>query len=241
MLSVFCCIACAVLVILDVTGKLHPERTRSQVLLHLFSLVGALVPLVATLLVPWFVDDLETLRMVRYLYTLPYALSFVSNLASLLCAATWAYTMVRICSCVPIAKTGSDRKQAAKQQLTMLWLSLPFFLLMLISGVILLVSTLSVWWMAALMAVLLCIVFLPAIVAAAVLLGGLTLMMALPLLVQFIALLHGRCLRQPLPHRLCALSGLEKAVSHRLAVLMFLPWIRWIVTLIVMSKMQNVK
>ena len=61
--------------------------------------------------------------------------------------------MVRICSCVPIAKTGSDRKQAAKQQLTMLWLSLPFFLLMLISGVILLVSTLSVWWMAALMAV----------------------------------------------------------------------------------------
>ena len=67
MLSVFCCIACAVLVILDVTGKLHPERTRSQVLLHLFSLVGTLVPLVATLLVPWFVDDLETLRMVRYL------------------------------------------------------------------------------------------------------------------------------------------------------------------------------
>ena len=63
MLSVFCCIACAVLVILDVTGKLHPERTRSQVLLHLFSLVGALVPLVATLLVPWFVDDLETLPM----------------------------------------------------------------------------------------------------------------------------------------------------------------------------------
>lgn len=42
MLSVFCCIACAVLVILDVTGKLHPERTRSQVLLHLFSLVGVL-------------------------------------------------------------------------------------------------------------------------------------------------------------------------------------------------------
>ena len=110
MLPILCGIGCAVLVILDVAGKLHPERTRSQVLLHLFSLVGALVPLVATLLVPWFVDDLETLRMLRYLYTLPYALSFVSNLASLLCAATWAYTMVRICSCVPIAKTGSDRK-----------------------------------------------------------------------------------------------------------------------------------
>lgn len=241
MLSVFCCIACAVLVILDVTGKLHPERTRSQVLLHLFSLVGTLVPLVATLLVPWFVDDLETLRMVRYLYTLPYALSFVSNLASLLCAATWAYTMVRICSCVPIAKTGSDRKQAAKQQLTMLWLSLPFFLLMLISGVILLVSTLSVWWMA----VLLCIVFLPAIVAAAVLLGGLTLMMALPLLVQFIALLIPYVMGVVYGNRYliaCApCLGWKKPFRIVLQVLMFLPWIRWIVTLIVMSKMQHVK
>ena len=38
MLPILCGIACAVLVILDVSGKLHPERTRSQVLLHLFSL-----------------------------------------------------------------------------------------------------------------------------------------------------------------------------------------------------------
>ena len=183
--------------------------------------------------------------MVRYLYTLPYALSFVSNLASLLCAATWAYTMVRICSCVPIAKTGSDRKQAAKQQLTMLWLSLPFFLLMLVSGVILLVSTLSVWWMAALMAVLLCIVFLPAIVAVAVLLGGLTLMMALPLLVQFIALLIPYVMGVVYGSRYliaCApCLGWKKPFRIALQVLMFLPWIRWIVTLIVMSKMQNVK
>lgn len=153
--------------------------------------------------------------------------------------------MVRICSCVPIAKTGSDRKQAAKQQLTMLWLSLPFFLLMLISGVILLVSTLSVWWMAALMAVLLCIVFLPAIVAAAVLLGGLTLMMALPLLVQFIALLIPYVMGVVYGNRYliaCApCLGWKKPFRIVLQVLMFLPWIRWIVTLIVMSKMQNVK
>ena len=116
MLSVFCCIACAVLVILDVTGKLHPERTRSQVLLHLFSLVGALVPLVATLLVPWFVDDLETLRMVRYLYTLPYALSFVSNLASLLCAVTWAYTWCAYAAVFPLprpAATGNRRRSSS--------------------------------------------------------------------------------------------------------------------------------
>ena len=36
MLPILCGIGCAVLVILDIAGKLHPERTRSQVLLHLF-------------------------------------------------------------------------------------------------------------------------------------------------------------------------------------------------------------
>lgn len=99
--------------------------------------------------------------------------------------------------------------------------------------------------MAALMAVLLCIVFLPAIVAAAVLLGGLTLMMALPLLVQFIALLIPYVMGVVYGNRYliaCApCLGWKKPFRIVLQVLMFLPWIRWIVTLIVMSKMQHVK
>lgn len=63
MLPILCGIGCAVLVILDVAGKLHPERTRSQVLLHLFSLVGALLPLAAMV---W-VYVLSQIRPIRIL------------------------------------------------------------------------------------------------------------------------------------------------------------------------------
>ena len=72
MLSILCGIGCAVLVILDVAGKLHPERTRSQVLLHLFSLVGALLPLAAIVwvyvLFPNQTDSNPVLQVLRYLY-----------------------------------------------------------------------------------------------------------------------------------------------------------------------------
>ena len=73
MLPILCGIACAVLVILDVSGKLHPERTRSQVLLHLFSLSGALLPLMLAMLSPAaFLDDAAAMNPVfRVLCTLP--------------------------------------------------------------------------------------------------------------------------------------------------------------------------
>ena len=65
MLPILCGIACAVLVILDVSGKLHPERTRSQVLLHLFSLSGALLPLMLAMLSPAaFLDDAAAMNPV---------------------------------------------------------------------------------------------------------------------------------------------------------------------------------
>ena len=137
MLPILCGIGCAVLVILDIVGKLHPERTRSQVLLHLFSLVGALLPLAAMVwvyvLFPNQTDSNPVLQVLRYLYDLPAPLSFLPKLAVAFCAMTWCYTMVRTCSCVPISQTGSTPQQAAKQQLTLLWLSLPFFLLMPVS------------------------------------------------------------------------------------------------------------
>lgn len=133
MLPILCGIACAVLVILDVSGKLHPERTRSQVLLHLFSLSGALLPLMLAMLSPAaFLDDAAAMNPVfRVLCTLPSPVQWVPGVGMLLCAMTWCYTMVRICTCVPVSRTGSTPKLAAKQQLTFLWFSLPFFLLML--------------------------------------------------------------------------------------------------------------
>ena len=141
MLPILCGIACAVLVILDVSGKLHPKRTRSQVLLHLFSLSGALLPLMLAMLSPAaFLDDAAAMNPVfRVLCTLPSPVQWVPGVGMLLCAMTWCYTMVHICTCVPVSRTGSTPKLAAKQQLTFLWFSLPFFLLMLVSGVVLLV------------------------------------------------------------------------------------------------------
>ena len=83
---------------------------------------------------------------------------------------------------------------------------------------VLLVYLLSVWWMFAVLVLLFGIIFLPAIIFGAVMLGYVTLLMCLPLLLYLIALFdslrHGHCLRQPVSHRLCALSGLEKALAH---------------------------
>mgnify|MGYP000155202368 CR=1 FL=1 len=222
MLPILCGIGCAVLVILDIAGKLHPERTRSQVLLHLFSLVGALFPLAVMVwvyvLFPDQTDSNPVLQVLRYLYDLPAPLSFLPKPAMAFCAMTWCYIMVRTCSCIPISQTGSTPQQAAKQQLTMLWLSLPFFLLMLVSGVILLVYLLSFWWIFALLVLMFGIIFLPAIIFGAVMLGYVTLLMALPRAAVSCrpadSLCHGHCLRQPVPDRLCSLSGLEKALAN---------------------------
>ena len=222
MLPILCGVGCAVLVILDIAGKLHPERTRSQVLLHLFSLVGALFPLAVMVwvyvLFPDQTDSNPVLQVLRYLYDLPAPLSFLPKLAVAFCAMTWCYTMVRTCSCVPISQTGSTPQQAAKQQLTMLWLSLPFFLLMLVSGVILLVYLLSFWWIFALL--------------------------VLPLLLYLIALLIPYVMGVVYGSRYliaCApCLGWKKSWRIFLQVVMCLPWLRWIVTAITMEKMRKI-
>ena len=232
----------------DVAGKLHPERTRSQVLLHLFSLVGALLPLAAIVwvyvLFPDQTDSNPVLQVLWYLYDLPAPLSFLSKLAVTFCAMTWCYTMVRTCSCVPISQTGSTPQQAAKQQLTMLWLSLPFFLLMLVSGVILLVYLLSFWWIFALLVLMFGIIFLPAIIFGAVMLGYVTLLMALPLLLYLVALLIPYVMGIVYGSRYliaCApCLGWKKPWRIFLQVVMCLPWLRWIVTAITMEKMRKI-
>ncbi len=248
MLPILCGIVCAVLVILDVAGKLHPERTRSQVLLHLFSLSGVLLSLAAVILFRVLLSDqtetVPALQTLRYGYTLPEPLSFLPKLAAVFCAMTWFYTMVRTCSCVPVFQTGSTPKQAAKQQLTMLWLSLPFFLLMLVSGVVLLVYLLSVWWMFAVLVLLFGIIFLPAIIFGAVMLGYVTLLMCLPLLLYLIALLIPYVMGIVYGNRYliaCApCLGWKKPWRIFLQVVMFLPCLRWVVTAITMEKMRNV-
>ena len=60
---------------------------------------------------------------------------------------------------------------------------------MLVSGVILLVYLLSFWWIFALLVLMFGIIFLPAIIFGAVMLGYVTLLMALPLLLYLVALL----------------------------------------------------
>ena len=242
MLPILCGIACAVLVILDVSGKLHPERTRSQVLLHLFSLSGALLPLMLAMLSPAaFLDDAAAMNPVfRVLCTLPSPVQWVPGVGMLLCAMTWCYTMVRICTCVPVSRTGST----PKQQLTFLWFSLPFFLLMLVSGVVLLVYLLSVWWMFAVLVLLFGIIFLPAIIFGAVMLGYVTLLMCLPLLLYLIALLIPYVMGIVYGNRYliaCApCLGWKKPWRIFLQVVMFLPCLRWVVTAITMEKMRNV-
>lgn len=246
MLPILCGIACAVLVILDVSGKLHPERTHSQVLLHLFSLSGALLPLMLAMLSPAaFLDDAAAMNPVfRVLCTLPSPVQWVPGVGMLLCVMTWCYTMVRICTCVPVSRTGSTPKLAAKQQLTFLWFSLPFFLLMLVSGVVLLVYLLSVWWMFAVLVLLFGIIFLPAIIFGAVMLGYVTLLMCLPLLLYLIALLIPYVMGIVYGNRYliaCApCLGWKKPWRIFLQVVMFLPCLRWVVTAITMEKMRNV-
>lgn len=201
MLPILCGIGCAVLVILDVAGKLHPERTRSQVLLHLFSLVGALFPLAVIVwvyvLFPDQTDSNPVLQVLRYLYDLPAPLSF-----------------------------------------------LPFFLLMLVSGVILLVYLLSFWWIFALLVLMFGIIFLPAIIFGAVMLGYVTLLMALPLLLYLIALLIPYVMGIVYGSRYliaCApCLGWKKPWRIFLQVVMCLPWLRWIVTAITMEKMRKI-
>ena len=111
MLPILCGIGCAVLVILDIAGKLHPERTRSQVLLHLFSLVGALLPLAAMVwvyvLFPNQTDSNPVLQVLRYLYDLPAPLSFLPNFVPWHGAIPW-YALAAV---YPFPKPAAPRSR----------------------------------------------------------------------------------------------------------------------------------
>lgn len=247
MLPVLCGIVCAVLVLLDAAGKLHPERTHSQILLYLFSLLGTLTPLLLASFSPGaFLEDAAPMNPVfRALCTLPSPVQWVPIVAMICCAMTWGYTLVRTCSCVPVFQTGSTPKQAAKQQLTMLWFSLPFFLLMLMACVVWLACLLSIWWMSALTLLMLCIVFLPAVLIGALMMGYISFWMLLSLLPFLIALLIPYVMGVVYGNRYliaCApCLGWKKPWRIFLQVVMFLPWLRWIVTAFTMAKMQKLQ
>ena len=192
MLPILCGIGCAVLVILDIAGKLHPERTRSQVLLHLFSLVGALFPLAVMVwvyvLFPDQTDSNPVLQVLRYLYDLPAPLSFLPKPAMAFCAMTWCYIMVRTCSCIPISQTGSTPQQAAKQRTAGTDVRHYFP-----AGNYFRSRDVGICDTSDGSA--------PAAVSCR----------------PADSLCHGHCLRQPVPDRLCSLSGLEKALANLFA------------------------
>lgn len=115
---------------------------------------------------------------------------------------------------------------------------------MLVSGVVLLAYLLSVWWMFAVLVLLFGIIFLPAIIFGAVMLGYVTLLMCLPLLLYLIALLIPYVMGIVYGNRYliaCApCLGWKKPWRIFLQVVMFLPCLRWVVTAITMEKMRNV-
>ena len=114
----------------------------------------------------------------------------------------------------------------------------------LVSGVILLVYLLSFWWIFALLVLMFGIIFLPAIIFGAVMLGYVTLLMALPLLLYLVALLIPYVMGIVYDSRYliaCApCLGWKKPWRIFLQVVMCLPWLRWIVTAITMEKMRKI-
>lgn len=247
MLPVLCGIVCAVLVILDVSGKLHLERTHSQVLLYLFSLVGVILPFLLAVFSPAaLLESTDSMNPVYVmLCTLPAPVQWLPIVGMLVCAMTWCYTMVRVCSCVPIFSAGSTQKQAAKQQLTMMWFSLPFFLLMLIACVVWLGYLLSIWWMFAFLMLILCAIFLPVILMGALMLGYVSVWLLLMLLPFLIALLIPYAMGVVYGNRYliaCApCLGWKKPWRIFLQAVMFLPCLRWLVTALTMEKMRKIQ
>ncbi|MGN1404613.1 MAG: hypothetical protein ACI4XB_09860 [Ruminococcus sp.] len=251
MLSIICAIACVILVILDICGKLYLEKTKPQVLLNLFCLLGAATPVasdacsncITGLLGTTTLDEMtETGEWKELLLTqgLP---DWIIAIAAIICALAWVYTLVRTATCTKIISPQESPVLAAKRHLTVTWISLPFFLLMLVIGVIYLVVVLSLVGMYLIALLLGTLIFPPVLIIGAILVAITSIELLLPMLPVFGAMLIPYITGVFYSNRYliaCAVCfGWKKPLRIFLQVLLFLPWIRWIVVCCCMGKMQK--
>lgn len=251
MLSIICAIACVILVILDICGKLHLEKTKPQVLLNLFCLLGAATPVAANacsncitdLLGMTTLDEMtETADWLELLLTqgIP---DWIIVIAGTVCVLAWVYTLVRTATGTKIISSQESPVLAAKRNLIVAWISLPFFLLMLVAGVIYLVVVLSLVGMYLLTVLICTLIFPPMLIIGAVVVAITSIELLLPLLPILGALLIPYITGVFYGNRYliaCAVCfGWKKPLRIFLQVLLFLPWIRWIVVCCCMGKMQK--
>ncbi len=254
MLLILSAVSCIILVILDVCRRLPLSKTKGQVMLLVFSLLGAASPAAAYTcsrgIEALFIDsgeesllfklnDSEGLRNLLQ-YEPPLWLTLP---AVLVCFWAWCYTLLRTAAGVRIVSPEEHPAISAKRHLTAAWVSLPFFLVMLAASVVMMVYALGMMLMLALTMLLMAFIFLPVIFIAAFVWGGMSLVILAELLPYLIALILpyatgvfyinryliacGRC------------CGWKKAFRILLQVLSFLPWIRWIVVCCCMGSMQK--
>lgn len=251
MISVICAIVCIVLILLDLCGKLHLEKTKSQVLLNLFCLLGAATPTAANACYSCIADLLGTISVNEEMETADWqellltqgALDWIIAIAGAVCVLAWIYTLVRTAAGTKIISAQETPVLAAKRQRTITWLSLPFFLLMLVVNVIYLVVVFSLVGMYVLALLFVTLIFPPMLIIGAVAAAITSIEMLLPLLPVFGAMLIPYITGVFYSNRYliaCAAgAGWKKPLRIFLQVLLFLPWVRWIVICCCMGKMQQ--
>lgn len=251
MLSIICAIVCIILIVLDICGKLHLEKTKGQVLLNLFCLLGATTPVASNACSNCITDLLGTPSMDELMETGDWQELLLTQgipdwiivIAAVICVLTWIYTLVRTAAGTKIVSPQESPALSAKRYLTVTWISLPFFLLMLVIGVINLVVALSLVGMY-LLAFLFCTLFFPPVLIIGVVFIAITSVeLLLPMLPIFGAVLIPYITGVFYSNRYliaCAVCfGWKKPLRIFLQVLLFLPWIRWIVVCCCMGKMQK--
>lgn len=252
MISVICAIACIILIVLDICGKLHLEQTRGQVLLNLFALLGAVTPTPVYTLSDWlfslsdgyvtdgnFVELSDRTKLILTLYVPDWCIF----LAAGICLLTWLYTLFRTCAGIKIIQPTETPMQAAKRQLILTWISLPFFLLTLVLIVVQLVYILHIMGSLVIGLLFMSLLFLPFLLIGAVMLGIMSFWILLGLLPFLAALIIPYITGIIYSNRYMIACGIcfgwKKSLRIFLQVLLFLPWVRWIVICCCMGKMQK--
>lgn len=247
MISAVCAVICVVLVVLNICEKLSLGQTKGQVLLNLFALLGTANPLSVMCISDWlfdvgFVHSSEFRQDVILTQGAP---AWLVLTGAVVCYLTWVYTTMRTAAGTPIVMPQEAPIQAAKRHLTMTWISLPFFLLMLVACVAYLVYALGMLSGLAFVALLMAVVFLPILIMGAWVFGVMSLWMFLASIPFLLALLipyitgvfHSN--RYLLATASCI--GWKKPFRIFLQVVLFLPWLRWIVICCCMGKMQTMQ
>ncbi len=247
MISAVCAVVCIVLVVLHLRGKLPLMQTKGQVLLNLFALLGAVNPLSVMCISDWlfavgFVHPSESQQAVVLTQGAP---AWLVLTGVIICYFTWVYTTMRTAAGIPAVMPQEAPAQAAKRHLTVTWLSLPFFLLMLAACIAYLVYVLGMLSGLAIVALVMAVVFLPVLFMGAWVFGVMSLWMFLAsipfLLALLIPYITGVFHSNRYLIAIAPVMGWKKPFRIFLQVVLFLPWLRWIVACCSMGKLQTIQ